>query len=468
MAVKKLRILHTNDLHSQLENWPSVTAWLKDRKKQAKINGEDVLLFDIGDHADRAHPVTEGLHGTGNVTLLNELEYDAVTIGNNEGMTLPKAELNRLYSNANFPVIVSNLFEPSGERPDWATPWRIITTPGGLRVGITGATVPFQLFYKTLGWKVEYPLEELSRIAKELKPETDLLICLSHLGLSEDEQLAEQIPEFDLVLGAHTHHVLPDGKKINSTWINQCGRGGKYAGEVKINIYNEGNRQSKADIYKVTTEKMNLNHRDDKTDKLISELAVQADRNMSKKIIDLPESLNSDWYSPASLATLLAEGLTEWCDAEISMVNAGVLLDGLPEGLVTYKDIHRICPHPINPAAVRISGEKLLEIIRQARKKEMVEFALKGFGFRGKILGAMVFDKIEVPENKSYISEEDVFINGEKLSRSRKYKLATLDMFTFGHLYPAISSITEKEYYMPEFLRDVLIWKLKEQYPEPE
>ena len=54
---------------------------------------------------------------------------------------------------------------------------------------------------------------------------------------------------------------------------------------------------------------------------------------------------------------MLANALKTWCGAEIGMVNAGVLLEGLEEGVVTRGDIHRICPHPINPCLLKVRGK---------------------------------------------------------------------------------------------------------------
>ena len=48
-----------------------------------KPTGDAFFLFDIGDNVDRSHPFTEGTKGKGNIQLLNEAGYDAVTIGNN-------------------------------------------------------------------------------------------------------------------------------------------------------------------------------------------------------------------------------------------------------------------------------------------------------------------------------------------------------------------------------------------------
>ena len=87
-TVATIHIYHTNDVHSHFENWPQINHFLSQRKQQAADNGEACFLFDIGDHIDRSHPFTEGTEGKGNNELLNEAGYDAVTIGNNEGITM--------------------------------------------------------------------------------------------------------------------------------------------------------------------------------------------------------------------------------------------------------------------------------------------------------------------------------------------------------------------------------------------
>lgn len=457
----KLRILHTNDLHSEFDRWPAVAAAINSRRKDAENKGEDVLLFDIGDHADRSHPITEALRGKGNVLLMNDLQYDGATIGNNEGMTFSKEELNRLYEDANFPIILCNLYDEYDEIPNWAVPYKIITIQDELKIGLVGVTAPFQVFYEPLGWKIEDPFHSLKQNVHKLRQEVDILICLSHLGLLEDERIAEEIPHFDFIIGAHTHHVLEKGKRIGNTWINQSGRSGNYFGEIQIEWEKEESSNISFHTVQVASIQVENDMKDMEVEKKIIALSKVANILMERQVVFLNEPLTVNWYEDSPIVKKLAEALREWCDAEISMVNAGVILDDLNEGVVTYKDIHRICPHPINPVTVNINGEKLLEIIRQSRTKKMVEYPLKGFGFRGKILGKMVFDGISITSASTYITGDDVLVCGKPLERNKIYKLATLDMFTFGYLYPAISGLKDTKYFMPEFLRDILCWKLQ-------
>ncbi|WP_280769419.1 bifunctional metallophosphatase/5'-nucleotidase [Salipaludibacillus daqingensis] len=462
MSNEKLRILHTNDLHSNLEQWPAVTALLKKQRNEARQLQQEVLLFDIGDHCDRVHPMTEALLGKGNVQLLNEMEYDAVTIGNNEGITFSQENLDDLYSDAAFPVILSNLKYNDGSRPSWTIPHKIYHLKSGLKVGVTGVTIPFRLFYETLGWNVTDPFIELEKTVDELRSQVDFLVCLSHLGLHEDEKMAKVFPSFDLILGSHTHHVLNEGKKVNDTWINQSGRSGAYIGDVTVRFEKKENGRHVVEIEKVHSMKVDEAVRDKQTEKTLANLIQEGNRLLEREVTVLDSPLTVDWYKTSPFPVLLSEGVREWCNADISMVNSGVILDNLEQGPVTLSDLHTICPHPINPATVMISGERLLETIRQSQQKEMIHLALKGFGFRGKVIGQMIFDNLEVIGEPRYINETNVLINGFPLIRDQKYKLATLDMFTLGHLYPTISSIREITYYMPEFLRDLIAWKLNQ------
>lgn len=142
------------------------------------------------------------------------------------------------------------------------------------------------------------------------------------------------------------------------------------------------------------------------------------------------------------------------------MVHAGVLLDSIDEGWVTKGDLHRICPHPINLCVVKVTGAQLASTIERAFTDEIRFLKLKGFGFRGEILGRLIFTGIDV-KLKDDETVDEVYVLGKALDYEQKYSVATLDMYTFGYIFPAIAEAEEKNYFMPEFLRDVLAWKIK-------
>ncbi len=147
-------------------------------EKKHQQNREHTVLLDIGDFIDRFHPLTEASAGKANVILLNDAAYDAATIGNNEGITLSHEQLDTLYTNATFSVIVANVFYENGERPRWMKPY-IIMTFGHVRVAFIGVTVPFQTFYELLGWRVADPFDTVAQLIEELSEKwMPLFYCL--------------------------------------------------------------------------------------------------------------------------------------------------------------------------------------------------------------------------------------------------------------------------------------------------
>lgn len=459
--MKTFYIYHTNDLHSHFEHWPKIAAYLKDARSRHAYREESVLQFDIGDHADRFHPLTEGTLGRGNIQLLNDVGYNAVTIGNNEGITFSKYDLEHLYDEATFPVLVANLFDLEGHRPHGMNDYQIYPLQNGLQVGVIGITIPFTAFYKPLGWSVQEPMEILPQLIKEVRKHADIVVLLSHMGYYNDVEFAEQLDGIDIILGAHTHHLLKQGKNVKGTTIIQAGKFGMYAGQMKV-TYDENQQMIvDCDAHSVPIDR----YKEDETAKrLLADLNHEGEKALETPVADLRGSLAAPWFESSPFSELLARGIREWCEAEISMVNAGVLLEGLSEGTVTKGDLHRICPHPINPCKINIRGEELRETVRQAFTKKLTHLELKGFGFRGEVLGAFIFDGVEVETVLLEDGEHHVrsmTVQGEAIDPDRQYELATLDTFTFGRLFPAIAEAKDKHFYIPEMLRDILAWKIK-------
>ncbi|MDN7243587.1 bifunctional UDP-sugar hydrolase/5'-nucleotidase [Planococcus sp. N028] len=432
-----IHIYHTNDLHSHFGPWPSIKNLLNERKRWHEEEGDTCLILDIGDHVDRSHPFTEGTAGRGNVVLLNEACYDAVTIGNNEGITLSKEELNDLYVQADFDVIVGNLKDTGGERPVWAKPHHILVTEGGVRIGLVGATAEFTPFYKRLGWTISDGKDAIMEAVEEIKGQTDLIVCLSHLGVKDDELLAEMCPDIDVILGAHTHHLFHDGKMIGNTLLAATGKFGAYIGHVTI----ESNLVGKK-AYLIETAA--LRNPDESFDE---SLMKEGKSQLNEPVFYNTEKLKAEWFKDSKLSNLFGQALLEFSQADCALFNAGIFMDDMHEGEITRYDFHKMLPHPINLCLIELTGAELKEIYLQSLNSEWPHIELKGLGFRGAIFGNIIHVNLELIGHKLYI-------NGQQAVHDQVYRLITLDMFTFGYFFPALKR-APKTYFMPEFLRDV-------------
>lgn len=463
---EKLHFYYTNDLHSKFDNWPQVAGYLKEAKAVKEAKNISCWLFDIGDHMDRVHPISEAFMGKANVELINDVGYDVVTLGNNEGITLAHDDFYHLYDGADFEVVCANLKSLTKDEPDWLQPTVEIESVHGVRIGVIGLTAPFNAFYHLLDWHVDYAFETLDRHIQTLKQSTDIIILLSHLGLNEDRQIAERYADIDVIIGGHTHHLLRTGEEVNNTVLTAAGKNCQFVGEVILTWDHATQTLVAKEAY--TTEVSHL-AKDLPTAQKIADYHDKADQILGKSVIQVNQPIKVRWFENTKIMEELTHTLRAWTQADCAMLNSGLLLDEFAAGTITYKDVHRICPHPVNPCIVELSGDELLEVIRVSFTKELMELKLQGFGFRGEVIGRMVFSGLDIATDIHENGHEyvtNVLLDGKQLNGSQIYLVAVADIFTFGRLLPEVAKSTRKDYFLPEFMRDLLAHTLQNKFSD--
>lgn len=458
-STETLTLLHTNDIHSHLEEAARIAGRV--RELRADIPPRNLLLVDCGDFIDRARVETEGTAGQGNVRLLREMAYDAVAMGNNEGLSYTRAELDGLFATAPCPVLCANLKDAAdGSTPAWMSPYAIVER-AGLKIALLGLTAPYQDFYGLLGWRAEDPFRTAEEWVPRLREQADAVVLLSHLGLRQDERLAAEVPGIDVILGAHTHHLLETPLRIGGTVVCAAGKFGRHLGIVRIARQLDGSLA--IDGRCLPTEEMPP---DPAAEALLAEIRREALLAMDVPIAWLREPLAAENDREAPLGTLLAAALRRTTGAEIGLTNAGQLLAGLPAGRVTRRDVHAICPSPINPCLIRLKGAHLRRSLEESLLPEFVGLEFHGYGFRGRVLGTLCADGLEWTADESrppYEKVTEVSVGGVPLDDEREYTIGTLDMFTFGIGYLALKEGAVIRYLLPEFIRDLLAEALNDE-----
>lgn len=453
-------LLHSNDIHSRLEQSAKIATFIAEQR--AAYGSDGVLLLDIGDHLDRMRFETEGSGGRCNIALMNEARYDAGTLGNNEGICYTFEQLDAIYRHeARFPIVCANLLlAETGERPEWMAP-SLIVKKNGLRVGLIGATAPFAEFYLLMGWQATEPKAAIAEQVAIIRPHVDVLIVMSHLGLPTDRELAAAVPGIDLILGAHTHHLLEEPLVIAGTAICAAGKFGDYLGRVEIS-YDQQSRQLNIAGSCVPVAAY-AEHPD--ADSIIRHYHDLSEQALGRSIAWLEQPLPADTGRESPLCNLLAAGLRRWTAAEIGLVNAGQLLGGLAKGDVTAGQLHALCPSPINPCRMRLTGRQLREALEQSLLPSYIDKPIRGFGFRGEVLGTLCVDGLEIDYREQLDGThkiEAIRVNGSALVEERAYTVGTIDMFTFGCGYEGLKLGRDFQYFMPEFIRDVLAAQLRD------
>jgi 2',3'-cyclic-nucleotide 2'-phosphodiesterase (5'-nucleotidase family) len=228
-----LHILHTNDFHNHLTD--SQAAFIR----RTKDSLPDSLLLDAGD-AVSAGNVGVRPGGEPILTRMSETGYDAMTLGNREfhvADSLLRLKINK----AAFPILCANIRwreDRGGALP--LVPHIIKTLPDGLRVGVFGLTVPMvtpRMAARVVSaFLFDDPVATARAQIAILRPQVDVLIALTHIGLREDERLAAACPELDLIIGGHSHVVLTQPSVVAGVPVVQGGWYGHYLGHVALEV----------------------------------------------------------------------------------------------------------------------------------------------------------------------------------------------------------------------------------------
>lgn len=459
--MEKIVLLHTNDLHSHLENWPKIRRFIEQKKREnEKKENTTTITVDLGDFVDRWHPLSEATDGQANVELMNNVGYDAVTIGNNEGVGNTKDQLNHLYDQANFDILLDNLFDKHLlQPPKWAKKYKIIETPQQTKIGLLALTAPFPLTYSPNGWDIRNPYDILPELVEELRPKVDILVLMSHLGIQDDRQIAQELPSIDVILGSHTHHLLIDGQIVNGVQLAAAGKYGQYVGEVHLTVDEHKNIIQKS-ARAIPTETMMTFIEDEQESQ--DYLTKGHELLAAKKVAKLPYDLSVDIFAEHSFIYEALEAVKYRGQTQGAMLNSGLFLTGLPAGLINQDQLHTALPHPMHLLNVTLKGSDLIRLVLEIEKNRafLRNYPIRGMGFRGKIFGQVVYSGISYDA----VNHQVHWLN-QPIDNERRYTFTTVDHFMFVPFFPTIEIAGENEFLFPEFIRSVVGEYLNAHYP---
>ena len=264
-GLKKITILHTNDVHSHIDPFPKndplnpsgggVIA-RANLINLIKKDNPNTLVLDAGD-VFQGTPYFNFFGGELELKLMSKMGYNASTLGNHEfdnGME----KLSKVLKHANFSFLNSNYTLKNTPLENKIKSHEIFNI-NGIKIGVFGLGIELEgLVEKKLYKGIKYlnPIEISKDISDDLKynHNCDLIICLSHLGFSYSKDknimcdliLAKQTKNIDLIIGGHTHTFLDEPVKVKNlenkdVIINQVGCFGINLGKIDF-YFSENNK----------------------------------------------------------------------------------------------------------------------------------------------------------------------------------------------------------------------------------
>lgn len=275
---KHMDVLFTHDTHSHLNSFSTIVdgkqeevggfARLKTLIDEQKEKNPDTLYLDGGDFSMGTLIQTVYETEAAELRMLGYLGCDVTTWGNHEFDYRSSGLANMLNtakaSGENVPSLVvcnvdwsamekAGLTEGQQQIKDafenYGVKDYVVVQKGDVKIAVFGVFGKDSLdCAPTCELLFEDPIEASKKTVEEIKKneDVDMIACVSHSGTvededkSEDEILAKNVPDIDLIISGHTHTQLDEPIQHGDTYIVSCGEYGRNLGTISMTQKDDG------------------------------------------------------------------------------------------------------------------------------------------------------------------------------------------------------------------------------------
>ena len=208
---------------------------------------------------------------------------------------------------------------------------------------------------------------------KWLKEKYGILIGLTHLGIENDKELALTMPQFDLLIGGHSHTLIDSLLIVNGVLIVQAASGMKYVGKTTLMIEN--------------------GHVTDRRDEII---CLDSISRVNVKVQTLIDHYNNNQEiqriigvaeAPVvgfdELGSFISDAMRDQLKVDFAFMNRrGIRINALQEGNISLKNIYQMDPFQNDVITFKMSGNEINSLICNAYNlKNMIDLAVSGMSY---------------------------------------------------------------------------------------
>lgn len=375
-------LLYTADIHGHLEpglapgsSTPSggllrCASLVRDIRRRET----NVLLIDGGD-LFQGTAVSWLTRGRVMSDAVKTMGYDALVPGNHE-FDWGVAGLLDLYDRAQVPVLAANI--APADAPGAAQPWRpfLVKELPGVSVAVVGLANPLTPCWirpRLLGGlSFEQSVSAIRRIlpaVRERKP--DVLVLAVHQGwrewgddaANEINAIARAFPEFDVILGAHTHQAV-NGADLHGILYLQPECHGRWLAKVTLRVDTEKHRVvgRHAELVAVGTDV-----RPDSALAAACAGALQAERDYLGQTLgraDAELTAQTRFPGQSQTQSLIGRAILEAVAAD-AVFHGALSEAGLSCGPIDLRDVWRIVPYENTIGVARLTLDEVREVLEE-------------------------------------------------------------------------------------------------------
>lgn len=436
--IADITLLYVADMHAQLVEHPELF-WEGDedrlemaggfarvvqalRDTREALGADATITIDGGDtiQGSALAAITDGQLI---VPLLDLFGFDVAIPGNWEVAYGPDVMKARLGA-TNYPWIATNIFdEATGERvfsPTW------MTERQGVKIGFVGFTDPDVPFRQPPSYSQGLRYDDHSTLnahAQELRDAgADVVILVSHIGLSKAIKLTESLEGYDIHLSADTHERTYEPFDVNGIWVVEPGSFGSFLGKLRLRIA-DGKIIDKAwELEELTADKY-----DQAADvqKLLVALSEPYKEHLSTPLGTLTEGVGRYDVVETTLDNLLADALRDATGTEIALSNGFRFGTPIEAGALTEANLYDFYPVVTNLKTGEVTGQQLLDFWERELENVFAKDASKRFGGWVPRPSGMHLKFRAHADKGSRVQE--VTIDGEPLDPERVYTITACE-----------------------------------------
>ena len=393
---KEVDVMFLHDTHSHLNEFATVEdektqvlggfAKIKTLINEQKEDNPDTLLLDAGDFSMGTLIQVMYEQEASEIRMLGALGMDATTLGNHEFDYKAKGLANMLNnavaSGDELPaMVVCNVDWASVETEELTEDQKllkdafenygvqeyIVVNKNDVRIAITGVFGEDCLdCVPNCPLVFANPVEAVQETVAEIqqKEDVDMIVCVSHSGTwededkSEDEILAKNVPELDLIISGHTHTKLDEPIQHGDTYIVSASEYGKYLGSLSMTQKKDGrwemddyelilvSQDIEADADTQTKADAFMEHVDSK---YLEQFGYTADQVLCTNDIEFVTSGDvGSKHTEMNLGSIMADAYTysvakfdttDTRPVDVAVVPAGVIRDTYAKGNITTENV---------------------------------------------------------------------------------------------------------------------------------
>lgn len=405
--MQRIILLHTNDVHGRVKGLARAATLIE--RIRAENPGVPVVYFDAGDIEETSVRLSNLTKGVAMHRLLTATGCAAHAVGNGAALRYGPSVLAAQAAAARYPLLLANMRNGDGSVIEGARATALIET-GGVCIGLIGITSEVGGMYESaFGVRILPVLPLVRELAAELRNAgADTVLLLSHMGLDEDHALAAGLQDVvPLVIGAHSHHLLPEGERIGSVVIAQAGEYAQYLGRVdvlwdglRLHVLEAGVLPITDDIVPAERVMREARAAEDEVERFLQDV-----------IGELAEPLDYSTEWECGVANLMADALRERMHADVGLVSAGqAFTGGLEAGPVRRIALWDICGSSANPGVVALTGEQLTALV--AKGLDPVFAADCPRTLRGQARGVLHLSGAAVRDGQLYVAGKPIDAEG--------------------------------------------------------